>query len=401
MLFWVGVVLVSLGFAVAQLKDAPYPFDVTTITAPDTSVTAKFVSLGATMVEFWVNDKHSESVDVIAGYDNSSLLLTDPVHPYFGPVVGRYANRIKNGTFSIPISADPSANATNTFHVSTNENNGADTLHGGFLGWDRREWTKVAQSKSSVTYSHFDAGDEGFPGNVTIFATFTLGSNELNIKFFATASEPTPVMASQHVYWNLNAFRTKSEHTADWNSSTILNHTLHLPTAGHYIASDSILVPTGEIIPVDGTALDFRKPNQIGARWDGVVGLCGAGCTGYDTAWIYDSSLNANGINGTTAGAQSAEPVTVLEGDLSGIRIEMFSDQPAVQVYSGNGMGTTPRKEVHGGSELVYGKNSAVVIEQEGWIDAVNSPQWNVDQIYEPGKNYVWDTTYRFSIVGR
>jgi aldose 1-epimerase len=290
------------------------------------------------------------------------------------------------------------------------------------LGWDRREWTKVMQSNSSVTFSHFDAGDEGFPGNVTVFATFTLGPSALNIKVYATASEPTPILASQHVYWNLNAFRTASNDTTAWNASTILNHTLHLPTASHYIAGDSILIPTGDILDVEDTGLDFRVPAQIGARFDELVGLCGAGCTGYDTCWIYDSSFAANGTgaNGTTAISLSAEPVTSLTGDLSGIRVDMFSNQAAAQVYSGNGMGTTPRKEVHGGPELVYRKNSAVVIEQEGWIDAINNPEWNVSQICafflsdfgglrmcadgglradEPGTDYVWETTYVFSLV--
>ncbi|KAI0037161.1 galactose mutarotase-like protein [Vararia minispora EC-137] len=368
----------------AQLMQEPWPFDVTTISAPDGSVTAKFVSIGATMVELWVRDKHGESLDVIAGYDDSSKLWTDPSHPVFNPIVGRYANRIKNGTFSIPITRDPPANGSNVYHIPTNDHNGQDTLHGGIYGWDRRNWTIVAKSPTSVTYYHLDPADEGFPGNVSIFATHSVTSGELKTKVFAIATQKTPIMVTQHIYWNLDAFRTDSTNVSNWSNSRIFNHTLHLD-ASRYIETDSNGVPTGPVSAVIGTPLDFRTAQQIGARWSELEGVCGPGCQGYDNCWIYD-------------GNETVKAGTTLWSDLSGIRLDIFTNQPAVQVYTSNYFGL-PRKVVHGGPSLVYAPQSAVAIEQEGWIDAINNPEWDIDQIYGPGKDFFWETTYKFSLI--
>jgi len=368
--------------ALAQLNESePWPFDVTTISAPDGSVTAKFVSIGATMVELWLKDKHGESLDVIPSYDDPSKLYSDPAHPVFNPIVGRYANRIKNGTFSIPPSRNPPPNGTDTFHIPTNDHDGQDTLHGGIYGWDRRNWTIVSKTPSSVTYHHLDPADEGFPGNVSVFATHTLTPGQLNTKVFAVATEKTPIMVTQHIYWNLDGFRTD---TANWNTSNIFNHTLRV-AGSRYIASDSNGVPTGPILSVDSTPLDFRTEQQLGVRWADVVGVCGPGCQGYDNCWIYDAD-------------ETARAGTSLWSSASGIRVDISSNQPAVQVYTGNYL-DTPRKQVHGGPTLVYAPQSAVAIEQEGWIDAINNPEWNVDQIYFPGKDFVWETTYKFSTV--
>ncbi|THH14452.1 hypothetical protein EW146_g5886 [Bondarzewia mesenterica] len=378
--------LAGLAAIVGSVDAAAWPFDVTTISAPDGSVTAKFVSFGATMTELWIKDKHGEAIDVIPGYDDNSMLLTDPAHPVFNPIVGRYANRIKNGTFSIPISRDPPANGTNVYHIPTNDHDGQDTLHGGIYGWDRRNWTVVSKSPTSVTYHHLDAADEGFPGNVSAFVTHSVESGKLRTEVYAAATEQTPIMLTQHIYWNLNAFRTN---TSDWNSSNILDH--HLYVAGSkYITTDSNGVPTGPIPTVEGTPLDFRTAQAIGARWDEAVGVCGPGCQGYDNCWIYDSSVEET-------------PGTILWSDFSvstssSRRLEITTNQPAVQVYTGNYL-ETPRKLVHGGPTLLYSPHSAVAIEQEGYIAAINNPEWNIDQIYEPGKNFAWKSTYKFSIV--
>ncbi|OSD01850.1 galactose mutarotase-like protein [Trametes coccinea BRFM310] len=359
------------------IPQAPdWPFDVTTLSAPDGSITAKFVSFGATMTELWVKDRDGKARDIILGYDDNTELLTDPAHPVFNPIVGRYANRIKNGTFSIPISANPPPDGPNVYHIPTNDHDGSDTLHGGIYGWDRRNWTVFEKSKTSVTYFHLDAADEGFPGNVTAFATHSVENGGiLHTTVHASATEKTPIMLTQHIYWNLDAFQ---------GSENILGHKLHVD-GSRVVAVDGDAIPTGPFIDVTDTAYDFRIPQAIGARWNDTVGLCGPGCQGYDNCWIYDRS-------------EEKSPGLTLWSDVSGIRLDVTTNNPAVQVYTAYWL-DTPRKKVHGGPSLNYTKWTAVAIEQEGYIDAINTPEWHVDQIYYPGKDFFWDTTYKFSTV--
>ncbi|KNZ77615.1 Aldose 1-epimerase, partial [Termitomyces sp. J132] len=349
------------------------PFDVTTLSAPDGSITAKFVSFGATMTELWVKDKYGKARDVVLGYDDNTRLLTDPDHPVFNPIVGRYANRIKNGTFSIPITKDPQPDGPNVYHIPLNS--GEVTLHGGIYGWDRRNWTIVSKTQTSVTYKHIDAADEGFPGNVTAYATHTVSDGGiLKTEVYATATQETPIMLTQHIYWNLDAFQD--------GVNDILGHHLQVDSS-KVIAVDSNAIPTGDFIQVEGTPFDFTKEQEIGARWNDTVNLCGSGCQGYDHAWVYDND-ESNRIGSS------------LWSDISGIRVDISTDQPAVQVYTSFGL-NTPRKTVHGGPSLTYDRWSAIAIEQEGYLDAINTPEWGVDQIYHPGRDYKWSSTYKFS----
>ncbi|KAI0048896.1 galactose mutarotase-like protein [Auriscalpium vulgare] len=376
----VAVIVSAAGCAFADSE--PYPFDVTSISAVDGSITAKFVSIGATLTELWVKDKHGEPLDIVPGYDDNTKIYTDYGHPVFNSVVGRYANRIKNGTFTIPISNDPPADSPGTFHIPTNDNKGADTIHGGIYGWDRRNWTLVSSSPMSVTYQHIDNADEGFPGTVVAFVTHSVESGQLKTEIHASASESTPIMLTQHVYWNLDAFRTQ---TGSWNDSNILAHTLRIASS-RTLRTDSFNVPTGDIVAAEaGDVMDFRVPRRIDARWDAVNGVCGPGCQGYDDCWIYDEPITGS-------------PRLSLWSDVSGIRLDVISDSPATQVYTSNGL-SVPRKAVHGGPGLLYGPHAAVAIEQEGWVDAIHNPQWGQDQIYGPGRDFVWSTTYKFSLV--
>ncbi|KAF8198532.1 galactose mutarotase-like protein [Pholiota molesta] len=351
------------------------PFNLAEIKAPDGSITAKFVSLGATLTELWVNDKDGKARDVVLGYDDNSLLATDPGHPVFNAIVGRYANRIKNGTFSIPISKSPDPKAPNTYHIPTNDANGQVTLHGGILGWDRRHWTIVAKTPTSVTYKHVDKADERFPGTVTAFATHTVSNGGiLRTRLHATASEKTPIMLTQHIYWNLDAFQD--------GTNDILGHDLRVD-ASRYIEVDDFAIPTGNFTDVSNSPLDFRKEAKIGARWNETVNLCGTGCTGYNGGWVLDHP-------------QDKIPVVSLNSNVSGIRVDITTNQPVVIVYSSFWL-NTPRKEIHGGPTLNYGPSSAVAIEQQGYIAAINTPEWGIDQIYHPERDYEWTSEYKFS----
>ncbi|KAF7430227.1 hypothetical protein PC9H_005929 [Pleurotus ostreatus] len=334
-------------------RAADYPFDLTTLSAPDGSITAKFVSFGATMTELWVKDRKGKPRDVILGYDDNSQLLTDPAHPVFNPIVGRYANRIRNGK-------------CHECQV---------TLHGGIYGWDRRNWTIVSRTRTSVTYKHVDNADEGFPGVVTAFAKHEVSNGGvLKTTVSATATQKTPIMLTQHIYWNLDAFQD--------GSNNILNHHLKVD-ASRVIALDSFALPTGDFINVTNSPFDFRREQQIGARWDNTVDLCGSGCQGYDHAWVYDNDASRN-------------VGTSLWSDLSGIKVDISTNQPATQVYTSFWL-DTPRKATHGGPSLSYGRWSAVAIEQEGYLDAINTPEWGVDQIYDPSRPFFWSSTYKFS----
>ncbi|KAJ6607926.1 galactose mutarotase-like protein [Mycena sp. CBHHK59/15] len=358
----------SLSMNLASVCATSWPFDLTTISAPDGSITAKFVSFGATMTELLVRDKNGDSQDVIAGYDDNSRLLTDPGHPVLNAMVGRYANRIKNGTFSIPITKYPQPDGPNVYHTPKNDHNSEVTLHGGIYGWDRRNWTIVQASPMSVTYQHIDPADEGFPGKVTVFATHTVSNGGvLHTSVHATATEETPIMVTQHIYWNLAAFH--------YGSNDIMAHQLQV-AGSRVIEVDGDAIPTGHLIDVPGTHFDFRRQRLIGEAFKD------PSFQGYDNAWIYDD------VSGGT---------TSLWSDLSGIRLDISTNQPAVQVYTASL--NMPRKAVHGGPTAQYGQHSTVAIEQEGWLDAINTPEWGVDQIYYPGRDFDWSTTYTFSVI--
>ncbi|CAE6439999.1 unnamed protein product [Rhizoctonia solani] len=360
-MFWLGLTLTAVAVTAGAQASSTDPFKEHTITAPDGSIKAKFIGSGASLSELWVKDKFGRFRDVVLGYDDTTLWQTDPSHPVLNSIVGRYANRIKNGTFSIPISKNPDPNSPNTYHIFRNGPDSAYTLHGGAVGWDRRNWTLVSSSPSSLTFEHFDPADEGFPGNVTAKVTYALSAGgKYDAVVTATATEKTPIMVTAHVYWNLDAFQ---------ETSNIFNHSLRIDSS-KYIQGNNYLIPTGNFTPVQGTALDFRQERTIE-------------CYGYDTPYIYDEP-------------NSKTPNLSLYSPNSGIRMDVTTNQPVVQIYTGNWL-AIPRKKVHGGPDLQYESFSSVAIEPEGFVDAINNPAWGVDQIYYPGRSFKWATTYKFS----
>ncbi|KAJ6523699.1 galactose mutarotase-like protein [Mycena vulgaris] len=350
----------------SAVRASSSPFDATTLAAPDGSVKATFVAFGATLTALVVRTKDGGYADVVPGYDDNERLLTDPGHPVYLPesalhnaLVGRYANRIKNGTFSIPITKEAQPAGPNVYHTPRNDHNGEVTIHGGLYGWDRRNWTLVSVSPTSVTYQHIDRADEGFPGTVTVTATHTVADGGvLRTEVHASATEKTPIMITQHIYWNLDGF--------EYGSDDILGHELHIPEGRRVIVVDGDAVPTGELLPVAGTHWDFRAPRRIGEAFEADKG----GRGGHTALW----------------------------SRLSGVRVDISTNQPAVQVYTASL--NMPRKSAHGGPGKQYGERSTVAVEQEGWLDAINTPEWGVDQIYGPEREFRWSTEYVFSVMG-
>lgn len=374
---------------VAQSTSDSSVFTKYTISAP--GINASFIPYGARITNLFVNDRKGDPQDVVLGYDSGTAYLndTETVHTYFGPVVGRYANRIKNGTFTV--------NGI-TSHIPENENAGHDTLHGGNVGYGQRNWTVVEANTSSITFSLLDQGFEGFPGTIITYATYTVsaGPQWTSRLVSIPLDEPTPIMLANHVYWNLDAFTNPSD-------TTILNNTLYMPYSDRYIEIDSIEVPNGTIGIVNNTFLDFTSPKQIGRDIDNAVNACGLGCTGYDNAFILDRPRYS---------APEATDISVLtmSSNVTGIQLDIRTNQQSLQIYTCNNialMANIPVKQSQqhstNGSTTTVPKYGCVVIETQQWIDGINNPQWGQDQyqIYSvDSEPAVVFAQYDFSIIG-
>lgn len=377
---WTSLLTIGALTLGASAQNSSDPFANYTIRAP--GIAASFIPYGARLVNLFVPDKNGTIRDVVLGYDNAADFRKDDLtnHTYFGPIVGRYANRIKNGTFSVD---------GVTSHIPENEHGGLNPLHGGTVGYDQRNWTVVSYNDSSVTFSFLDQAYEGFPGTVMNYATYSVQGSQLTSRLVSLPlDEPTPIMLANHVYWNLGAF-------VDEEATTVLNNTLYMPYAQRYIAVDSIEIPTGEIGAVAGTALDFTKPNtQIGSNISN-ANYCGDGCDGYDNAFILDRPRYA---------APEATDLIMLsmESPSTGIKMDIRTNQQSLQIYSCVGQnGTVPLKAAHSAVVDKVPKYGCIVIETQQWIDGINHPEWGQDQyqIYSPETEpAVVFATYDFSV---
>lgn len=397
----------------ALVHAAPSPTSSTPSPTPDASnddhfktytieaenITAKLIPYGARLTSVLVPDRDGKTQDVLVGYDEPKEYLHDSEtnRTFFGAVVGRYANRIKNGTFSI---------GDSTYHVPENENDGLDTLHGGFIGYDMRNWTVTAHSSSSVTFSLLDKGFEKFPGDVISHATFSVsaektpenpkGLPQLTTKLVSLAlTKKTPIMLANHIYWNLNAFK---------EDDVLKDTSMQLPLSQRFLAADGIEIPTGKILEVskayDG-ALDFTEPKLIGKDIKKTTGLCGSGCTGYDTCFLVDRPSHA--------AQNSLVPAARLSSKKTGISLDVATNQAALQIYSCGGQdgsiatkkSQAKRNKAQDGKEGATHINqyACVVIETEDWIDGINNPEWGrlPYQVFGPDDGPVvnW-ATYQF-----
>jgi aldose 1-epimerase len=354
-------------------------------------VKAAFIPYGASISDLIINDRYGIPRDIIMGFDNASYYSVDEAHPHLGGVPGRYANRIKNSTFEID---------GESFTVDANDNDGLNTLHGGSDGWDYRNFTVVSHTDSSITFSIVDPdGKEGFPGEVVSYITYTLTGKDWDIKMVALATtKKTPIMLSSHAYWNLDGFANNETNLA-------LNHTFNMPYGGLRVGVDNILIPTGELLPnLNGSVNDFwSAPKQIGASFEDpeLVDNCGFNCTGYDNCYL---------VNRGQLGSydwRTTEPVASLSSEWSGIKIDVWSDQDAFQMYSCNFQdGTFALKKSQGlFDEADFPRTvpqyGCVVMEVQDWIDGINHPEWarTSKQIFGPGDEpYVLQAKYRFSV---
>ncbi|KAK7743378.1 hypothetical protein SLS62_010615 [Diatrype stigma] len=351
-----------------------------TIKAP--GIKAQFIPYGATLTNLFVKDKNGEDVDVVLGYDDVDYYPKDPGHPVYNAIPGRYVNRIGNGKYTLD-------NVTYT----TEKNDGSNTLHSGTNNWSYRTWDVTEVTEDSITFSIHDASNSslGMIGLVEGKVTYSVSDSQWKIKMEATAPEErTPLMLTQHTYFNLDAFR-------DPTTDKIWNHTLYLPYSQRYLAADDSALPTGEIATaIAGSINDFASIPSLTlghAKNDpGFSGNCGAGgqCEGYNGYWLIDD-------------APKDAVVASLASPFSGIKADLRTDQAGVVVYSGNWFdGTAPLKSTQGleGRDTVP-RSSCVAIEAQDYVDGINHPEWGrlEKQITGPGDIYTWESSWTFGLI--
>jgi len=318
-------------------------------------IRARITSFGAILVSLEVADRDGSLVDITLGFDKLDGYLG--VHPYFGAIVGRYANRIGKAAFKLD---------GKVYKLAAN--NGENHLHGGTKGFDKAVWrledlgVKGAGAMVKMSYISED-GEEGYPGNLACSVTYTLTEdNKLEISYDAETDKKTVVNLTNHSYFNL----------AGQGTGDILGHELML-NADKYTVVDKGLIPTGENRSVKGTPMDFTTPMTIGSRIGQVEG-------GYDHNYV----LNSRG--GTLAlAAKVYEPT-------SGRVMEIYTDQPGVQFYTGNFLDGS----VTGKAGKVYQKNYGFCLETQHFPDSPNKPDFP-SVVLLPGQRYATVTVYKFS----
>lgn len=327
---------------------------------------ARILSYGAILQSLMVPDARGRRADVVEGYASLDGYLSRP--NYFGSSVGRYANRIGGAHFTLDGRAYTLA-----------KNDGPNSLHGGAAGFDRHLWQVVSLSsgpQASVTLRRTSPdGEEGYPGALSVTATYTLDDKgALSITYRATTDAPTIVNLTGHAYFNLGG---------EASGRSIMDHRIMIP-ADAYTPVDATLIPTGEIAPVAGTPFDLRKPTAMGAHIrDGDPQLALA--RGYDHNWAI-TRPNAD------RPTKDQHLMAAIRDPLSGRAMEVWSNQPGLQFYTGNFLDGT----IRGKGGKLYRQGDAFCVEPQVFPDTPNRPAFGSARL-DPGQTYVHRITYRFS----
>lgn len=319
----------------------------------DGDLEAHIITYGATVVSLSTPDRNHRSADIVLGFDNIDGYLSK-ANPYFGAIIGRYANRIAHAKFML---------GNKTFTVP--QNDGPNSLHGGTRGFDKVVWTaKPLANGVEFTYMSND-GDQGYPGTLTATVVYTLSKNVLRIEYTATTDKDTVVNLTNHAYYNLSG------------AADILSHELKL-NAGRYTPVDATLIPTGELASVQGTPFDFRKATAIGKRINNNDEQLTRG-KGYDHNWVLDN-----------AGGKLAEAAELYEST-TGRVMQVWTDQPGIQFYSGNFLDGSAK-----GKGKTYAHRSGLCLETQHFPDSPNHPKFPSTEL-KPGQKYHTVTEWRFS----
>ncbi|KAK3036667.1 hypothetical protein RJ639_030236 [Escallonia herrerae] len=318
----------------------------------------KFTNWGATIISLVLPDKTGKLADIALGYDSIKEYMNDTT--YFGAIVGRVANRIGGAQFTL-----------NGTHYKLVANEGKNMLHGGPKGfsdvvWKVKTHEKDGQSPCITFIYHSADGEEGFPGNLLVRVTYALtGPYKLSVKMRAKAlNKATPVNLAQHTYWNLGGH----------NSGDILSDDIQI-FASHVTPTDKNLIPTGNIVSVKGTPYDFLSPHPIKSKINGLP-------MGYDINYVLDSNR----------GDYRMKPAATVHHKKSGRVMELSTNAPGVQFYTGNYI-----KDLKGKGGYVYQAHAGLCLETQGFPDSVNHPNFP-SQIVTPGKTYKHNMLYSFSI---
>jgi len=308
----------------------------------------KVTNYGAIITELHAPDRDGKLADIVLGHDSLDGYLAG--HPFFGTIAGRCANRIANGRFELD---------DKTYQMATN--NGPNHLHGGIKGFDKQVWTartEVTKAGPAIHLGLFSPdGQETYPGNLIANATYLLAENsELHVEMTAMVDRPTLCNLAQHTYWNL----------AGHNSGSITNHEVKL-FASRYTPVDATLIPTGELAPVKNTPFDFTIKKTIGRDLKGT----GGDPVGYDHNFVVDG-----------------EPFTMKQvawarDPKSGRTLELWSNQPGVQFYTGNFLNGTNK----GKGGFIYQKHAGFCLETQVYPDSIHRPEWPTP-ILRPGQLY-------------
>ena len=315
-------------------------------------------NFGGRLVSVMVPDKDGNMVDVILGFDNINDYMTNPSD--FGASIGRYANRIAGGKFELDGET-----------VVLNQNDGENCLHGGAEGWQYQVYDVEQPDAQTLKLTmHSPDCEMGFPGNVTVVVTYTLtDDNAIDIAYIGTTDKPTVLNMTNHAYFNLSG-----NHAVEGTDQVLYVN------ADTFTPANDKLIPTGEMRPVEGTPFDFRTPKAIAQDINADYEQLVLG-NGYDHNWV----LN-------TAGDVSKVALSVYS-PVTGILLEEYTDQPGVQVYTGNfltGM-------VAGKHGVKYPKRASVCIETQLFPDTPNRPEWPTATL-RPGETYTHRCIYKFSV---
>ena len=327
----------------------------------DSGMKVDIITYGGIITNLYVPNAAASLTDVVLGYDNLSNY--EKGSPYFGALIGRYGNRIANGKFKL-----------DGEEYTLVQNDGKNHLHGGTKGFDKVVWSATSRNENDKAVLHLnylsEDMEEGYPGNLNVEVIYALTKdNTLEVEYKATTDKKTVLNLTQHAYFNLSG------------AKDILNHELML-NAPSYLPVDETLIPTGEIASVAGTPFDFTSFKAIGRdilKEDIQLerGL------GYDHCWVLD---NPN---------KELQTAALLKEASSGIQMEVRTDQPAIQFYSGNFLdGTNPMKQ----SDSFYNFRSGLCLETQHFPNSPNQASFPSTEL-SPGEVYSTKTQFKFTLI--
>lgn len=311
----------------------------------------KIYNYGAIVAKFIVTNAHGEKQDIVLGFDDFDQYLSEDYlknYPYLGAIIGRYANRVKGGQFEID---------GNTYNLSLSAD--GNSLHGGKQGFDKRVWDVLSTIDPSVTMQYISpAGEEGYPGNLTLQVTYKLSDeDELIIDIKASTDAPTAINLTHHGYFNLSP-----------TGGSIANHIQRIP-ASKYLEQDNTYTVTGRSLPVEGTIYDFLAPKPIGRDW--VAG------EGYDQTFVLDKQYGE-----LTLASETTEAT-------SGLKLSVYSTEPVTHFY------TAKYTDVKNGKEgRAYQPFEAFCIETQHHPNGINVPEFP-STVLRPGERYSQTTIYK------